>query len=278
MANSFGFGRLGEVGLRHSLGVMAFGIAASAMADSPRAPEPAEGTKPGLEQAGSSPNHLSLGLGMALLPDYQGADDYQAEPVPLVDARYGRWFARTGEGVGVTVIDGAALTAGISVNWMRGYEEDDLPEGIEEVDDALGARLFVSTRRWGTQASLAVTRAVTETERGLLAKAELSYPWEVSERLMIAPGLGVTWADENYMVSYFGVDATEAARSGFSEYRPGAGFKDASFRIRARYRISERVSVVGAAGVIHLLDDAADAPLTDEDTQAVAVAGFVYRF
>lgn len=79
---------------------------------------------------------------MALLPDYQGADDYQAEPVPLVDARYGRWFARTGEGIGVTVIDSAALTAGISVNWMRGYDEDDVPEGIEEVDDALGARFF----------------------------------------------------------------------------------------------------------------------------------------
>ncbi len=178
-------------------------IAASAMADSPRDPMPAEVARAGLEQASPSPHLLS---------------------------------------------------------------------------DALGARIFVSTERWGTQATLAVTRAVTETERGWLVMAWLSHPWRVSERLMIAPGLGVTWADENYMVSYFGVDASEAARSGFSEYRPGAGFKDASFRIRARYRISERVSVVGAAGVIHLLDEAADAPLTDEDTQAIAVVGFVYRF
>lgn len=90
-------------------------------------------------------NHLTLGLGVAAVPQYQGSDDYEAEPVPIVDAQYGRFFIKTGDGIGVNIIKTPTFTAGASINIMSGYDEDDVPEGIEELDSSLGASLFVSS-------------------------------------------------------------------------------------------------------------------------------------
>ena len=262
MTNSDGLRRLGEAGFRCSLGMVMLGISASATADS--------------EQARS--RHLALGLGVAGLPRYQGSDEYEAEPVPLIDARYGRFFARSGEGIGIAAIDTDGFTAGVSANWMRGYQDDDVPRGIDEVDSALGARLFVSTRLWGAVATLATTRAITEVERGLLVNAVLAYPIHATERLMVTPSLGATWANEKYMIGYFGIDATESAASGLAPYQPEGGFKDASLRISASYRMTEKVSAWGAVGVTRLLGEAADSPLVEDDTHAIGLLGFVYRF
>ncbi len=34
-----------------------------------------------------------LGAGVAAVPKFQGSDDYEARPVPLIDVKYGRFFA-----------------------------------------------------------------------------------------------------------------------------------------------------------------------------------------
>src|SRR5699024_10070201 len=206
-------------------------------------------------------NHLTLGLGVAALPQYQGSDDYEAEPVPIVDAQYGRFFIKSGEGIGMNIIKTPTFIAGASIDVMSGYDEDDVPDGIEELDSSLGARLFVSARFDGLVTTLAATRAVTESDRGLVLNAALAYPLLATERFTITPTLHTTWANDKYMNSYFGVDSSEAAASGLDYYQPESGFKNISLRVSASYRITESVIVLGAVGVTHLLGDAADSPL-----------------
>jgi len=223
-------------------------------------------------------NHFTLGAGVAATPHFQGSDGYQGEPVPLVDAQFGRFFARSGEGIGLDAIETQTFRAGLAVNWMQGYDDDDAPRGLDEVKDALGARLFASVRFKGTVTTVAATKAITESERGLLLNASLARPVPLTSRLTIVPSIGTTWADEDYMVSYFGVDPAEAAVSGFSPYRPGSGFKDASFRLAASYRITNKTSIVAFAGVTHLLGDAADSPFIERKTQPLGLVGLTYSF
>lgn len=233
---------------------------------------------PAPAKAQENKDHWTLGAGVAMVPKFQGSDDYKARPVPLVDVKYGRFFAKTSNGIGVNIVETSTFTAGASVDWMEGYDADDVPAGIREVDDALGARIFVSARFDGLVATLAATQAVTESDRGLLIDAGLAYPIHATGRLTITPSLGTTWANEKYMNGYFGIDAAEAAASGLNRYEPTNGFKDVSFRIGARYRITDSVSAVGSLGVTHLLGEAADSPLVEEKTQPTALLGLTYTF
>jgi outer membrane protein len=223
-------------------------------------------------------DHWTLGAGAAVAPRFQGADKYELQPVPLIDVKYGRFFAKVGEGIGVNVIETPAFTAGASVNWMKGYDEDDVPTGVHGVDSALGARLFASARFQGVVATLAATQAVTERDRGLVVNAGLAYPITVTERLRVTPALGVSWANGKYMDSYFGIDSSESASSGLSRYEPSSGIKDVSLRINAGYRLTDSISAVGSVGFTHLLGEAGKSPLVKKRTQPLGLVGLTYTF
>ena len=225
-----------------------------------------------------SARHWTLGAGVAARPHFQGSDGYQGQFAPLVDVQLGRFFAKSGEGIGFNVLETPTFRAGMAVNWMTGYDQDEAPAGLNEVKDALGARLFASVRFKGTVATLAGTKAVTESERGLLINASLAYPIPLNKRLVIVPSLGASWADDDYMVSYFGVDASEAVTSRFSQYQPQSGLKDVSFRLSASYLMTDKISVVAFAGVTHLLGDAADSPFVERQTQPLGLIGLTYTF
>ncbi len=223
-------------------------------------------------------DHLKLGLGAAIAPRYEGADEYRLQPFPVVDAQYGRFFARSGDGLGLNIWQSAQLTIGAGVNMMEGYSKSDVPEGIGKLSNALGARVFVSTNAWGAIFTVSATQAISKSERGLIANARVSYPYSISERFRVIPSVSVNWANAKYMDSYFGINAQQAARSGLSEYRPSAGFKDVSLRLGFSYDLTKTWSITGVAGVSRLMGDAADSPLVRRKSQAVGALGVAYRF
>ncbi|WP_211109659.1 MipA/OmpV family protein [Azospirillum oleiclasticum] len=262
-----------------TMATMTAGTAASAHAD----PVPGEPSSDRLdvgadvsEQKGQ--NRWIFGAGVAMAPRYQGSDRYEAQPLPLIDVRVGRFFAKVGDGIGVTVIETPTFTAGVSVNWLQGYDADDVPDGVQGVDSALGARVFVSARLKGFVATLAATQAVTDTDRGLLINAGVAYPIRATERLTITPSLGATWGSRTYMDGYFGIDTSEATASGLPRYRPSSGLKDLSFRVAANYRITDSISLAASIGVTQLLDRAADSPIVEKKTQPIGLVGLTYSF
>lgn len=262
-----------------TLAVLVFGAPAFARAES----NLNEDTTDELELSANSSDqesseHWTIGAGVAAEPKFQGSDEYKAQPLPLIDVQYGRFFAKTDAGIGVNVIETPGFTAGASVTWMQGYDGDDVPDGIDGADGALGARLFGSARFKGVVATLSATQAVSETDRGLIIDAGLDYPIHATKRLTITPSLGTTWANGKYMDGYFGIDSSEAAASGLGRYEPDSGFKDVSLRLNARYSITESVSALGSVGVSHLFDEAADSPFVEQQTQPTAFIGLTYTF
>lgn len=223
-------------------------------------------------------DHLTFGLGAGIVPRYDGSDEQRVTPVPFLDAQYGRFFARSGEGLGLKLLQTPQFTAGVGLNWMKGYDRDDVPDGIGKLSDALGARIFVSTHFSGAVVTLSATQAVTKSERGLLANARLSYPYDITDRFKVVPGVAINWANAKYMKSYFGIDSEQAARSGLSKYHPSAGFKDASLRVGFNYELSKNWNITGAVGVSRLLGDAADSPLVKRKTQVIGALGVTYDF
>ncbi len=223
-------------------------------------------------------DRIKIGAGAAVSPRFEGSDEYRVRPVPLIDYQSGRFFARTGDGIGLNLVRTPGLTVGAGVNWMPGYRRKDVPDGIGKLSDALGGKIFVSTRLADAVLTLSATQAMTKSERGLLANARLSYPYSVTGRFKIIPSVAVNWANAKYMGSYFGVSAGQSAASGLGQYKPSAGFKDASVRLAVSYDVNKNWSVTGAVGASRLLGDAADSPLVKRKTQLQGVVGVVYAF
>jgi outer membrane protein len=238
----------------------------------------AEASAAGTDDEKPSDHQTAIGLGVGYVPRFEGSDHYRVREVPLINIQRGRFFARVGDGIGVDLVKGERIRVGASVAWMLGYRSKDVPTGIGKLDDSIGARMFASVNFGGLTTTLSATKAVSEDDRGLAASASFAYPMRVSERLTIIPTTSVNWADDEYMSSYFGVDAGRAERSGLPQYAPSSGFKDVSLQLVASYRLTDHWTLAGAAGFTKLMDNATDSPLVERKQQPGMMIGVSYVF
>ncbi|MBW8860423.1 MAG: MipA/OmpV family protein, partial [Caulobacter sp.] len=100
---------------------------------------------------------------------------------------------------------------------------------------------------------------------------------QVSSQFTLIPALGVTWADGKYNDRYFGVSAREAALSGLPQFTAGAGFKDASARLTATHRLTDRITLIASGGVSQLLGDVKDGPFVQKTRQPHGMVALTYR-
>lgn len=221
---------------------------------------------------------MIIGLGAASMPSYKGSDERKTKVVPLVDVQKGRFFARNDAGIGMNLYEDSPFTVGASINWMKGYEAEDAPAGIGEVKDALGGRVFVTTRFGGASATFSATQALTEKERGLQLDARVSYPWRATERLTVVPSLAISAGNAKYMNSYFGIDAGRSARSGLAPYSMKGGVKEATFGVLANYKLTDRWALKGGLVTGQLLGDAADSPIVKQKSITTGILGLTYAF
>jgi outer membrane scaffolding protein for murein synthesis (MipA/OmpV family) len=90
-----------------------------------------------------------------------------------------------------------------------------------------------------------------------------------------------TWADEDYMESYFGINAVDSANSGLSTFDADEGFKDVGLNVTATYQPWQHWGVMGLLSYKRLLGDAEDSPVVDEqgdENQYAAGALVFYKF
>jgi outer membrane protein len=240
---------------------------------------------PGIAQA-DGPDSVTLGAGMMVMPNYEGARDYRARPFPIISAQSGHFFAQTGDGfydstdngVGLNLLQTQSFTFGVGANIMWGYDQDDVPRGIGGLPDALGANAFVSTRLGPTVLKLSATQAVTHQDRGALINANLSYPYAAAPALTLTPSISTSWANQKYMDSYFGVSPQAGASTGLGAYSPSSGIKDVSVGVSAKYAVTQRFSLTGSIGTSRVVGDAADSPLVEQKTQMRSTIGGSYAF
>jgi outer membrane protein len=219
-----------------------------------------------------------VGVAGIYAPAYQGAEDYRLLPFPVIDLKYGRFFASSRRGVGANLVDGDAVDVGVGVTFVPGYRRRDAPVGVGRLSGGAGARITADARAGMVMVSVGATRVLTGDADGTLLDATLAMPFRPTARLTVIPSVSTTWADGAYTRAYFGIDAGQAAASGLSVYRPGGGIKDVSASLSANYRLNDKVSL-GATGVVSkLTGDARKSPIVFDPTQPAAFVSVSYRF
>ena len=81
-------------------------------------------------------------------------------------------------------------------------------------------------------------------------------------------GASTSYADGNYMDTYFGVRREDALRSGLDDYNADGGIKDVGARPSAHYTPWKRWGILGGVNYYRLVGDADDAsPVADEGSE-----------
>lgn len=219
-----------------------------------------------------------IGVGIGLAPDYEGSDD--SEAMPALFGRY-RWDSGRYVSLGATHEAGRALrlkanliSDAWSPIWRMGpvvqyrAKRDDVDnsrvDDMKDIDAAteLGAYIEYTRGPWG--ASLTYAADVSDEHDGALTELAGWYTVSLSNEMTLKFGASASYADDDYMNTYFGVNSKNVGSSGFSSYDADGGFKDVGLSVTAEYGIDQNWGLQGVISYYRLMNDAKDSPLVDD--------------
>lgn len=232
--------------------------------------------------------HGSIGVGVGVKPEYEGAKDHKTALMPNINLFYGDTFFLTGMKAGANLLQyktgqGVSITAGplLALRGGRNQDDNDALRGLGDIDRALDAGGFVRFRKQGWQASVDVRQNVTDTDQGATVNFSAGHGVPLSQKLRLRANLDATWASSDYMKTFYGVDALQSAQSGIAQYEAGSGLKHVGASLMADYSISREWAGFASLRYKRLLGDAADSPIVTnfgEKDQVSASIGIKYRF
>jgi outer membrane protein len=242
---------------------------------SPAFAQPATTEATAGETAPAQGTSYTIGLGVGMAPDYEGSDDY--EVVPLWNLRVSNLYDPST----FVQILGPRLRSNFlpSPHWRLGlagqfikerdsHVHDNAVGDLENVDPSvmlgvIGGYDFLGDPRESLALEVEARQDVANGNGALVSMRGI-YGTPFSEHWRIDTSVEGTWASEDYMSAYFGIDAADAARSGLDQFSADSGFKDVAFGATLTYIFSPRWSVSALGTYTRLLNDAADSPVVKD--------------
>ncbi|MEJ2729290.1 MAG: MipA/OmpV family protein [Deltaproteobacteria bacterium] len=228
---------------------------------------------------------VAVGLGAGIAPDYEGSSDYRAIPVPFVSVRFSNnmsieWLANTAR---ANLIPDRTWMAGPMLQYIqkRDNVDNNKVDRLDSVDASLMAGAFAGFRIDRFSFSLEAMQDIADGNDGAIVRLRGGYHLPISKEWTAQLSAFTTWADEDYMDAYFGINHRNSAKSGLKTYNADSGFKDVGIALPVTYSPWEHWSIMGAVAYKRLLGDAADSPVVDDEGNANQFIGgmvLIYRF
>lgn len=221
---------------------------------------------------------FSLGLVGGFSPDYEGSDDYEFGYGPNLAFSWRDLIFYKGKTLGLNLLKMNNLKAGPILSWTSGRDEDDNDklEGLGDVDSSIEAGGLIAYRMKPMRFRLEVRQDINSGHEGAMIEVSGGTGLPFDKQLVFL-SIGTTWASEDYMESFFGVDAQQSAASGLRAYNADAGFKDINVGLTGGYSITHRWRVGGKLEYKRLVGDAADSPIVDDENQFLVGVSLTYR-
>jgi len=227
---------------------------------------------------------LQIG-GIAIVkPKFEGSKDYEVTGAPIVAPAGG---SESGvvqfkgiDDLRFRLLNHSGFEAGPLVGYRFDRNEDDADRltGLGDVDGGLVVGGYVAYTIGMVKPFLSYHHQVTGDDTGGIARFGLESRIPVTPWLTLTATGGATWADDDYMQSYFGVTAAQSAASGLAAFDADSGVKDVFFGLTGDIPVAERWSLKLSGRYAHLLGDAADSPIVETESQWMGAVGLTYRF
>jgi outer membrane scaffolding protein for murein synthesis (MipA/OmpV family) len=230
---------------------------------------------------------INLAAGAAMEPTFHGSDRYRATPIPLVIIRWRDTVSLGDDGLNIYWHNSnLRIGGGVSYDGGRLDHEtsgilssgDGRLKGLGDVDASVGLRGFVSYMMGPVYLDTSAIKYVGPQNKGIVVTLGASAPLSLTDRFILRPHAGVTWADDNYMQTFFGITPLQASQSIFPQFNAGAGLEDVNAGLTAVYLLSHHWFLGADASATQFLDHAARSPITISNTNATVAAVVGYHF
>lgn len=213
--------------------------------------------------------YVTLGGAGISAPTFEGSKNRKLFFQPIISVGRGGTprFSSRNDNPSFAIYDTDVLRAGVVGKFLPGRDAgtDDALEGLSEV-------------KWGGElggfADLYVTdylRARAELRQGIRSHDGLVADLSVDAFTDVAPGLRVsagprvTYATSGYTQVYYGVNATESAASGLSQYDPDGGITSYGAGGAITWDATDKLSMSAFTEYKRLAGPAADSSLVKEE-------------
>jgi MipA family protein len=237
-------------------------------------------------QRSTSTPETEVGFGIGVGPGYLGGGRTRWGVGPLVEANFANGvFVSTTDGIGYRFLEdrsGFSMAASLGPSGSRREkdgEDGDLNRlrGMGDVGVRAQANLFANYDTGPYHASVGLHQTLG-SRRGTGLDVIGSYDLHADRDNLVRASAGFSYANRSLMQTFFGVNETQAANTGYDTYTPSAGIAGTGVGVSWRHAFSrEWVGSVGAS-VINLRGSAADSPLTEKRMNAALGLSLGYRF
>lgn len=229
---------------------------------------------------------IAVGAGAIYKPDYQGSDDYELRAAPYLSINWRDIVFLRGSALGVNALrldNGFRAGALLRYQFLLDRDEDDNEalRGLGDIDGAVEAGVFAAYETGPWSLELALFQDVSDTYDGTMAELDIGYGVAFGDGFRFEVEASTTWADDDYLQTYFGISPEQSLASGRAEYVAEGGFKEVGLSFGLSYRLSEHWLLSSRLSYERLLGDAADSPIVADDgspNQLSAGAFLGYRF
>ena len=141
---------------------------------------------------------ITLGLGVALVPDYEGSDHYEALPLPFANVAWdcGRFLKLDGNTLRANVVANDTWSFGPLVQYRdkRSDVDNGQVDDMRKVDPASEVGAFVGMNVDNWKAELFGVKDIAAAHHGYLVSLSGGYTMPVDESLKIYMGASTTFA------------------------------------------------------------------------------------
>lgn len=230
---------------------------------------------------------VDVGGIVVVTPKYEGSKEYEVFGAPLIfPAGFGdnsRVKVKGLDHVQFRLFDIQGFEFGPLAGYRTGRDEEDGDRlrGLGDIDGGLVIGGYAAYRFGAFTAQASYHHEVTgDDETGGLVKLGLEAVAQVAPNVKLTGGIGTTFADSDYMQSFFRVTAAQSARSqaGLAQYDTDAGIKDVNFSLTTDVAFAQRWNLKLIGRYSRLVGDAADSPVIETEDQFFGGAALTYRF
>lgn len=274
---------------------LALAAAAPAMAQStpadPAMPDP---------KAVRGGDSLTIGVGAAIVPDYEGSNDYRIIPAAAIRGRYhGIGFTTRGTYLYVDVIPSGSgkisFDAGpiVGARFNRtGKIKDDAVAALPdrktaiEVGGFAGVSLHGLTNPYDTLAfRLDAVHDIAKAHRSTIVTPAVEFSTPLSRTIYVGLGASADFVANRYADYYYSITPADSLASGLPVYNAGGGMRDYKVSLLANKSLSgdllHGLSVFGTGSYSRLVGDFKRSPIVAQRgsaTQWLGAVGLAYSF
>lgn len=247
-------------------------------------------------------DHLTVAVGGAYGPSYDGSDDYVFSPVPVIQGQFrGIDINPRPGGLALDFIPdrkdariGFSLGPVGTVSFNRNRQiKDPVVRAAGKLDPAieLGVNAGVTAYRLlndydALTLSADVKWDVNGSYKGMTWSPSISYATPLSKAVLVTIAANAHHADGHYARYYYSVTPAQSATSGLPQYQAGAGWDSVSAGFLVGWDLSGDmrdggIALFAGASYTRMLNDAKASPYTSirgSADQWLGGAGIAYTF